>query len=265
MANVTFYHQSIDNATLSINTLTSDASYPLTNLQDRSKNVYWKAGNANTSGYIQIDLGSARACDYLILGSHNYTNTGVGIALSSCTDGDGLFTPEAWAIGSAGPTYHNYVSGNVTNWIETFSSVTKRYWRLYPEAMGAATYQQIATIFLGTKFEHSVNWSYGSGRLEYQWGVQVGETTGGIRRRQKNHDERKIWQYTFEWIDETHHDNILSWAQSVYGNWYPFFMGDEYFASGTDLCYVALANSAINFSHIKYQLYHNPIRLEEEL
>jgi len=262
MANVTFYHQSIDNATLSINTLTSNASYPLTNLQDRSKNVYWKAGNANTSGYIQIDLEVARTCNFLILGNQNYTSTSYGIRLRYADDA--AFTVNTgYAVGLT--DYHNWASADGVNWPEFFSLISRRYWRLHLEGMGADTYQQIATIFLGTKFEHSVNWSYGSGQLEYQWGVQVGETTGGIRRRQKNHDERKIWQYIFEWIDETHHDNIVSWAQSVYGNWYPFFMGDEYFASGTDLYYVALADSGIKFPHIKYQLYHNPIRLEEEL
>lgn len=261
MANVTFYHQSIDNATLTINTLTSDADHPLINLQDRSKNVYWKAGNANTSGYIQIDLGSARVCDFLILGNHNYTNTGVGIKLQHASDA-AFTTGLGWILGDDGPTYHDYTATDVTNWLEAPGTTPARqYWRLYLEAMGAATYQQIATIFLGTKFEHTVNWSYGSGRLGHQWGVQVGKTTGGIRRRQKNHDERKIWQYTFEWINETHHDNIVSWAQSVYGNWYPFFFADE----EASLYYVALADSGINFSHLKYQLYHNPIQLEEEL
>jgi len=240
----------------------SNTSYPVTNLSDRNKNVYWKALNANTSGYIDIDLSANRTCSYIILGNHNYTSTSIGIKLAYDSNNDGNYSSVYYVLGDAG-SYHDYVAANVTNWLEVFSEQgsNKRYWRLYLEAQGAGTYQQIANIFIGFHFEHSVNWDYGDGLLGPVYGVETGETTGGIRRRQLNHDRRNIWEYGFSYIDETHKTNMETFLDSVYGSYYPFYMADE---NGT-LYYVGLVNNEFPYKHIQYQLYGIRLRIEEEL
>lgn len=266
MSDYVYYSESIDDAALTIDTLTSNASYPLTNLQDRNKNVYWKAGNANTSGYIQIDLDSARACDFLILGNHNYTNTGVGIALSYCTDGDGLFTPEGWAIGTGAPvTYVDYISGDVTNWLETFTSITKRYWRLYLEAMGAATYQQIATIFLGAKWSHAYNPEL-TVNEESGYKVRTNESEGGIRFSQiANTTIRRQWDYDYKYVIASEKTKFETWRDNIYMSdrlsRYPFFFSDDV---GTSLYYVRAAGK-LGLKEQAYNVWQTGISLEEEL
>lgn len=265
MSDFIHYAQSIDDAALTIDTMTSDANYPLTNLQDRNKSVYWKEGTGNTSGYIQIDLVTARACDFLILGNHNYTDTGKGIALSSCTDGDGDFTPEAWAIGSAGPTYHDYVSGNVTNWMEIFTSVNKRYWRLYLEAMGAVTYQQIATIFLGTKWNYDHNPELTVGE-ESGYKVRMNEAEGGARFSQiANTTVRKEWDYDYKYIIASEKTKFETWRDAIYMSdrlsRYPFFFSDD---TGTSLYYVRAAGK-LSLKEQAYNVWQTRISLEEEL
>jgi hypothetical protein len=127
--------------------------------------------------------------------------------------------------------------------------------------MGAGTYQSIANIFLGVGFEHSHNYEYGDGLLGHIWGIQTGETIGGIRRRQMNHDERRVWEYTVDWIDETHRTNFLTFLRNVDGSFLPFFFKDE----NDSLYYVCMPNADTAFTHLQYQLYRIRTRLEEEL
>jgi len=259
MANVKFYYQSVEGATITINTMTSNTGYPLNNLNDRNKDLYWKEATGNTSGYIQIDLTAARAVDYIILGNHNYTDTGKGIKLQYASDA--AFTADVdYAIGSAG-AYHDYTAGDVTNWLEIITEVSRRYWRLYLEAMGAATYQQIGTIFMGEVLTHPVNWNFETGKRGYEYGVQERVTVGGTKRTQKDHDLRRTWEYEFDWISETHYGYITSFLDEVYGNYYPFFFADE---DGT-LFYGRLATPGLKFDHHTYQAYGVPMRIEQEI
>jgi len=264
MAQVTFYYQGVDGATITQTSIGEDADHGLVNLYDRNKNLYWKAANANTAGYLNIDMASAIDANSLVLVSHNYTvvaPSGIGIKLASDDNDDGNYSAVTYHIGSAG-SYHKCEAGDLVNWVETFALVqSKRYWRLYLEAMGAATYQQIGFVLLGAKFQHSVNWNFGDGNLGYDYGVETGETTGGHRRRQKNYGLRKSWEYSFEYIDETHKDNFIAFLDGVYGPFYPFFFTDE---EGSGY-YVSLIDRTQNFTHLNYQEYNPRIRLEEEL
>jgi len=259
MAAITHYYQSLDSATITVNSFGTDANHTVNNLYDRCKSLYWKSGNANTSGSLDIDLGVARACTSLVLGSHNYTSTSVGIKLAVGTTDDGNFANLEFVVGDAG-SYHNYAAANATNWLETFNSTNKRYWRLALQAMGSATYQQLGTIFLGATFAHTINWNYG-GELGSQWGVEMRETAGGIRRRQKNHDERKSWAFTFEYMNETHHTNLMTFLRAVYGNYYPFFFSDE----AGSLYYVSMASNRHARPNTQYQFYNYPMVMEEEI
>lgn len=252
MSNFEIYAQSIIDATLTLNTLDEDA-FPKENMQDRNENTLWKCDTANTSGYIQIDLGADRAVDYVILGNHNYTNTGVGIVISYCDDNDGTFATEIAPIGALDPTvYHDYTSGDADRWFETFTQVTKRYWRIYLEAMGAATNQEIGTIYMGAQW----NWAHepeltlleDSGYI-----VTVNEAAGGSRYSQlANTTVRRIWNIPLEWIvsaektkHETWRDQIFPDSQGGLSR-YPFYWSDD------------------NGTTIYYSRYRGPLSLEQQ-
>jgi hypothetical protein len=235
MSNFEIYSQGVDSgATITVNTITEDTDFPLTNLQDRDENTLMKAGNANTSGYLQIDLAAARAVDYIILGNHNYTNTSVGIVVSYCDDGDGDFTPEVAVVGSVGPvTYHNYVSANADRWFETFTQATKRYWRIYLQAMGAATNQEIGAIFMGAQW----NWAHepelnpldNSG-----YNVTINQAAGGSTFSQiANTTVRRIWNYPLKFISSSEKTNHETWRDNIFMNLngglsrYPFYWSED--------------------------------------
>jgi len=263
MSDFYYFAQSIDDAALTLNTLDEATGYPTENLQDRNKNTIWKCGLANTSGYIQIDLGSSRACDFLILGNHNYTNTAVGIKLSRCVDSNGDFTPEGFSIGNGG--YHDYVSGNLTNWIETFSSVESRYWRIYLEAMGIATYQQIGTIFLGTYWDHNHNPEIGIGGSS-GYIIENRETSAGRRSANiLNTTVRRQWNYDYKYIIASEETKFNTWRDTIFIgkglSGYPFYFSDD---QGTTLYFVRNLGE-LKLKEHAYQVYETSITLEEEL
>jgi len=252
MSNFEIYAQSIDDATLTINTITEDSNFPLTNMQDRNKNTVFKAGNANTSGYIEIDLGSNRTIDYIVLGNHNYTSTSVGIKVSRCVDSDGNFTPEGFVLGNGG--YHDYVSGNSGIWFETLTSNASQYWRIYLEAMGAATYQQIGTIFMGTQW----NWAHEPELTLLEdsgYNVTLNESAGGSRYSQiANTTVRRIWNIPLEYIiaaekikHETFRDQIFPDSRGGLSR-YPYYWSDD---NGTTLYYSRYRGSL----HLEQQAY----------
>ena len=52
----------------------TNASYPLSNLQDYSTTTQWKSNNAGLAGqYLQMDLGNAStSCSALVVDNHNF-------------------------------------------------------------------------------------------------------------------------------------------------------------------------------------------------
>lgn len=254
---VRFYEYGPDDNTPTINSLGSDSDHAAANLSDRNRNFYWKAGNANTSGSIDIDLGeSPSAIKGVALVDHNYSNTSVGIKVAYDAGGDGNYGSLTYMVGDAG-SYHDYTSDDSGIWTEHFSSTGARYWRVYLEAQGAGNYQQIGFICFSTLL-HPVNYTYG-GQYGLVPGVEVGETDGGVRRRQKNHNGRKMFQLTWNNITQSHYEDILDFWQHVHGNFYPFVYEDE----NDNAYYVTL--EGISYTPRQYQLWDMTLKLEEDI
>lgn len=264
MSDFSFYAQSIDDATLTLNTLDEATGYPKENLQDRNKNTVWKCDTANISGYIQIDLVTARACDFLILGSHNYTDTNYGIKLAYDSADDPGFAGITYSIGSA-IAYHDYQAADETNWIQIIQSRSKRYWRLYLEAMGAATNQQIGTIFLGTAFDLAKNPELISD-ISSGYDVSINQAAGGTRYGQiANTTVRRHWEYDWSYITESEKTKYETWRDLIFMgdkfSLHPFYFTDD---NGTTLKY-ARTIGRLKFGEMAYQAYKTRIILEEEL
>jgi len=264
MANLVFYSESVDGATFTVNSLGSDTNYPATNLNDRNKNVYWKAANANTSGYIEIDLGENRTVDYIILGFHNYTDTSVGIKFTFDMNNDGNFTGEYYLVGSSF-NYEDYVTDNSDIWLETFTAQgSYRYYRLYLEAMGAGTYQQLACLFLGTAWEHSHSPELGvSPSAEYL--VDSGITTAGIVRTQINNTTvKKYWNYIYKYVTSSEKTNFETWRDNIYISsglsHYPFFFKDS-----VNQMYYVRNRGVLKFMEHAYDVWQTEINFEQEL
>ena len=265
MSNYEIYAQSIDGVTLALNTL-DEAGFPKENMQDRNEKTLWKCDTANTSGYITIDFGAQRTIDYLLLGNHNYTDTGKGIKLSYDDADNPAFGDETFSVG-AGGSYHDYVSGNADRWYETFTSRLKRYWRLYLEAMGAATNQEIGTIFMGAHW----NWAHEPELIQPEdsgYPVTLNQAGGGSRYSQvSNTTVRRTWGIPLEYIvaaektkHETFRDQIFMDENGGLSR-YPFYWSDD---DGTTFYYSRYRGN-LHLEQQAYQAWKTQHVFEEEL
>lgn len=247
MANPIFYYRAADEAS-SISVTSEETDYPKENLQDRSERTLWKA-TSNADQNLDIDWGSATACDYVILGGHNLYSVGATVTVKYSDDASTYYTAGSGVPASNDP------------FLITFSSASHRYWRIVLSS-GSAAYQA-ATLFIGSKFSHTINKDYGMnfGRAV---GVELRETKGGQRRSNLNADPRKIWEFAFTYFEETHKNNFLTWAQDGKLSHLPFYFDPD--GSG-DLYFVRYMKNEFLMQDQNYQIYNtkDAIRLEEEI
>lgn len=151
MALVLGYSNRIDSATLSGGSW--NASYPLTNLQNRYLSQKARTNNAlGTSSVINIDLSAAQAIGVVALVAHNLTAAAtVRIQGSSAADQSvALYDSSAVVIHS----------GN--DYATSFSSISARYWRVSISDTGnQAGYIQFGRLFIGAAFKpaNPIDWN----------------------------------------------------------------------------------------------------------
>jgi len=141
------YTQNIEDATLAVVTGTAHASYPVDNLASLVKNKTFRtASGSSVVPEITIDLGSARACNYLLLGGMSSGIYGGGDFINLyCGSTDNGSTWDINTVVDASIGYENKVF--------TFNSVSKRYWKIAIEEMDNNAADYISHIFLGTYYE----------------------------------------------------------------------------------------------------------------
>jgi len=252
-----FYAQSIDTATLTYSSV-AETGYPLANMQDRNKNstFYDNVAGAMNENLV-IDLGSARACNYLILGNYLAVTMGTITLTIQCNSSNSWPGIEAKAATSI-------LAMSMTNSLLTFNSQNYRYWRLVFTS-STDVLIGVSTLFLGTYYtlartpELIPNNNSG-------YNVLLNESLGGNRFGYiANTTVREIWEYEFNYITDTEKTYMETWRDQIYISdglsRYPFFYSPD---SGTTLRYVR-SNGLLNFEELTYGAYKVNIRLEQEL
>jgi len=257
------YHQSIEGATLTYSA-TEDANYPDTNMQDRYKNTFMKdTAIGVVSITLKVDLGSTRACDFVILGNYIATGDG-GNALFKITygtaDNGTDFENDAFA-------WLSINSATLTDYLKIFTSRTKRYWRLELGGAGAVNLDdlQIGTIYLGTR----VTLSHSPEPNETEsadYAVNINQGVGGIRAGSiDNTTVRRLWNYDWKLLSETDKTNLQTFRDSIYMNKdlsrYPFYWSPD---TGTTL-YYSRTKGELTMKQQAYQAWTWNSNFEEEL
>ena len=180
----------IDAATLTAGS--QKASLPVQNLQSNPTSKKWHTAAGVSSSHFLADLGSAQACNLLMLAKSNLTASATIRVRASTSDataesGDlldtGAGSPLEGVDAGCDPNY-----GSVLVIFD--ASVTARYWRVDLADTGAADNLQIGRAFLGPAWQPTRGMLYGWGNA---WGDEstVRRTDGGqdivnerARRRQ---------------------------------------------------------------------------------
>ena len=257
------YHQSIESATLTYSA-TADTNYPATNMQDRYKNTFLIDTSPGETVYIIIDFGSARACSHIILGNYqaNATSDAELNVKYGTADNGSDFENTSLTVNIETTGFENYIG--------TFTSRSKRYWKIQfnnktGESPDEFNYLQIGTIYLGTAItlSHSPELDVAQS-ADYL--VNVNQGVGGIRSGSiDNTTVRRLWSYPWKLLSETDKTNLQTFRDSVYMNKdlsrYPFWWSPD---TGTTL-YYARTKGALDMKQQAYQAWTWNANFEEEL
>lgn len=220
MANPIYYYDGIEDATLAYSA-TEDTDFTVENLKNRNKNTFFKdTAIAAATVNLVIDFGAARSCDSIVLG--NYIATAVIRANLKLE----AHSADAW-VGAQTEIFADQDIHTTTldDDAVAFSAQSFRYWRLvFDDSLGNnLTDLQIAIILLGTKLSHTVNrnWGMHESRLS---NVSSRMTKGGQDFTNKNGENKRVFSMNWADIEETQKDNIMTWLETVFNNYLPFYL-----------------------------------------
>lgn len=209
MSNPIFYAADMSAAVFTMSE-TEDASYPLNNLYTNLPTLFWKSSTSTNNQTLNIDLGSAKACDFLGLGHHSL----VYIKLQVGETDDGNFAAPVDVV------------DNVSAMAESFSSVTKRYWRLY-FTNNNSIIPEIGLLYLGTKLSMPFNYDMDAEMNNKQFATTVKESLAGTLRTSRQVAGRMRAEVTFSLNDD---NTVTAWQlfmDTIKGQLNPFFFKDD--------------------------------------
>jgi len=254
-----FYAQSIDDATLTYSA-TPETGYPVTNLQDRSKNTFLNDLTfASDTANLVIDLGAARACNYILLGNYVIASAENVTLTLQCNSSDSWPGTEALAATTI-------TAAALADKVMTFNSRTYRYWRLvFTSTSGTLLIILLANIFLGTYFQLA-NMPELIQEDSVGYNTIVNEAAGGSRFGYiVNTTARHNLSYEFNYITESEKTNWNTFRDQIYPgenlSRHPFYFSPD---SGTTLYYMR-TRGIMNFEELAHQAYKLNLKLEQEL
>jgi len=256
---MTIYHENINDGALTVTTGTPDTNFPITNLNNTNKNIFFKD---TAIGALEIDFEilftENRTIDYIVLG--NYIATGVvGVALGlEYYDGswNGIFSGDV------------ITSATLNDFRKHFTENTGHLrFRVTFVGTGASnlTDIQVGNIYLGSRL--ALTTSPEIDTIENRgYKVNVSEGAGGQRFGQiANTTVRRNWQYNLKYVTEAEKTKLETMSGNV-------FSGDNlslhpaWFSPNDDgTIFLGRTLGRLNFNQIAFQRYETPLIFDEEL
>ena len=233
-----------------------NTSFPLTNLKTYFAADVSKSNSTGASQYFLIDLGAATACNTLAISGHNFNLVAdASIVLQVNSNDDTDFTDEAdvktlWEVGTV-------LTGSD---VFTFSSATKRYWRIIFQ-VNVSVAPQIGNIFLGTRttFTSTYEWDFAKENKAYET-MESTSINGDIRTSQV-FSGRKRWDLLFRLQSDTFKTAWNTFISTVRGRLRPFFFVD----ADSTVNYVHLENDYNEVKNFRYNQNNLRIQMKEQV
>lgn len=247
-----------DLSTYTLSATSTDSSYPLTNLQTYFASDTWKSASVAANQTLVIDFGVSTACDFIVL--ENYAS---GNADSVVLEADTVSNfASATTVISAG-TIDPSLTPSPNPAYFTFSSVSRRYWRLkYNLSAGSlAAVPYVGNWFLGAKmdFGYSYDYPYKSKDKKYET-VEKVALDGRIRTAQP-YAGRQMFEVKLSLLNDATKTNFQTFVSKVRGKLRPFYISDV----DNAVYYVHFDGDYMAMDTIRYQLNNVPIKLKAQL
>lgn len=137
-----WYNNLIDASGVVITPSSAHTNLPGTNVANAARKRVWRTGTSTALEAIVFDLGSAQSVTSVILLDHTLTASDTLIKVQG-------HTSDSWATPDVNETL-TWASGTIH---KTFTSASKRYWRVTFTKSAAGETRDIGRIFLGTYYE----------------------------------------------------------------------------------------------------------------
>ncbi len=238
MADVTFYSQFLEGATLT----GADYGSTLPNLLDRNPNHLWTGVATGTSQYIEVNFGSARAVNAVVIDNHNLATVlgGGTVVIQSSTDGI-TFTQQASMNVPSSATL-----------IIVFPSVSAQYWQIVlNNSAGFTTAPQIGNVSMGASIVLSQPYDSQSEHGE-QFATEARRSINGTPYGSQPYAGIETWKWKWTAISTADQMNFLNLSHNVRGMLRAFYMTD---ADGTTTRLVLLTTDLLQLQRRAHSLY----------
>jgi hypothetical protein len=243
-----------------------------------AKTFYW---DSTGSAEATLTDGTFSTADWTAgasITNESYLNDqSVGSAATAIVANDGIMfdcgssvTPSICAIYVASGTgditcYQDSDSNDDTKTSAGTTTVSSTGWNII-SLSGSARYWfvkfedtfTISEIFFGKSFVFPVGYELGN-TSGANYGVDVTESYGGIEAANKRHGAKNTWNWTWQYLNETAKDNLITMREDLDMSFLKFIYYDD-----TTYNWVRLVGG-LEFSEVAYQAYNTSISLIGQL
>lgn len=222
----------------------TNASYPLTNLNNYRLNSYWSGSSTAQGQRLIIDLGADTSVTTVIIDGHNFTGCGADQSIKIQYATDQAFTSGVTNWSS------DIAQSDDTTVIATAASVSKRYWAIVYNSGGALTAApRIGNIYIGTPLTFTTPYNYGYKTENAEYQTSEKQTLSGIKRSSQIFKGRIVYELDFTYQDSTFVTDFQTFVKTVRGKLYPFYFIDT---DGSTVRYMNLESDYVPVSVPSY-------------
>jgi hypothetical protein len=211
---LTFYSADMSSAVFTMS-LAENQTFPLSNLHSNLRLLFWRPSASTSNQTLNVDLGSAKECDFLSIGSHNFLEI-PGASFQYAMTDDGNFGDPITAV-EVGRSDLN---------VFTFNKVTKRYWRIIFSNCSGTT-PQVGMLHLGKSMMFPFSYNLDAEVGNKQYSTTVKEAPNGTIRTSQKSNGRKRLEISFSSIDDASKSAWLLMMEKIKGRLSPFFFKDN--------------------------------------
>lgn len=235
MANPKIYAQNLGRYSSLAASAGSNASYPLTNLQDYLRASMWKSAATTSGQYLTVALDIARECDFVIIDNNNLYEAGVTLEIEAADDAAMTVNKVDLYQGNV-PQTQSYDGINMTSLIEFEAAATKQYWRFTFTGSPIGDEPTIGNLFLGKLLEFSFPFDFGAKAGDSSFQTVVGRSLSGTKRASQAVGGTRLFRIRFTLISDAAAALYRTFHDTIRGALRPFYYSPD---GGTTLYYVS--------------------------
>lgn len=252
MANLIFAYQDLSRYTLSATS--TDASFPLSNLQTYYADDLWKSASTSAQTLV-LDFGAATSCDYLVLENYAFGNAD-SVVLQGANDS--IFTSGVTTVIGAG-TIDPAVTPSPNPAYFSFTATSRRYWRLSvaiaTPPLAAVPY--VGNIFLGSKLDMGYSYDFPYVSLNKIFSTVSAEALDGRLRTAQSFGGRTIFELKLTNLPDTTKTSFQTFINTVRGALRPFYFLDynsSIYYGHFDGDYIPMETQRYNLNNVKFKI-----------